>query len=126
MELKRKLKIIIKDVEIEVELFNTPTADAIWAALPFESRAKTWGQEVYFTTPVKTKLEPDARDLINAGELAFWVEGSAIAIGFGPTPVSRGDEIRLVAPTNIWGRTLRDVKQLSRIRDGDPVRVQAL
>jgi hypothetical protein len=122
----RKLSMIIGDVEIDAELLDTPTADAIWAALPFESNAETWGKEVYFTTPVRAKLEPDARDVLEAGELAFWVEGNAIAIGFGPTPVSRGEEIRLVAPTNIWGRALQDVKQLHRIRAGAPIRVQAL
>lgn len=122
----RKLKMIIGDVEIDVELFDTPTADAIWASLPFGSSAETWGDEVYFSTPVSANLEPNAKDVIEAGELAFWVEGSSIAIGFGPTPVSHGKEIRLVAPTNIWGRALQDVKQLRRVRAGAPIRVQAL
>ncbi len=122
----RKLKMIIGNVEIVAELFATPTADAVWAALPFEAEAQTWGKEVYFTTPVKASLEPNARDLIEPGELAFWVQGSAIAIGFGPTPASRGEEIRLAAPTNIWGRSLQDVRKLSRVREGDPISVQAL
>jgi hypothetical protein len=122
----RKLKIIIGDVEIRAELFDTPTADAIWAALPFGAKAQTWGKEVYFTTPVLADLEPNAKAVVEPGELAFWVEGNAIAIGFGPTPVSRGEEIRLVAPTNIWGRALDDVRQLGHIRSGAPIRVQAL
>ena len=117
----RKLKIKIGDVEIAAELFDTPTADAIWAALPFEARAQTWGREVYFTTPVASPLEANAKTVVEPGELAFWVEGNAIAIGFGPTPVSRGEEIRLVAPTNIWGRALDDVKQLARVHTGVPV-----
>ena len=122
----RKLKITAGDVEISAELFDTPTANAIWAALPFEAKAQTWGKEVYFTTPVTARLEPDAKPVMEPGELAFWVEGNAIAIGFGPTPASRGKEIRLVAPTNIWGRALDDVRQLGRVHDGMPIHVQAL
>ena len=122
----RKLKMTIGDVEISAELFDTPTADAIWATLPFEAKAQTWGKEVYFTTPATADPEPDAKDVVEPGELAFWVGGDAIAIGFGPTPVSRGSEIRLVEPTNIWGRALDDVKQLLRVRAGARIRVEAL
>jgi hypothetical protein len=122
----RRLKMTIGDVEISAELFNTPSADAIWAVVPFEAKAQTWGKEVYFTTPATAPLEADARDVVEAGELAFWVEGRAIAIGFGPTPVSQGNEIRLVEPTNIWGRAISDVKQLSRVRGGSRIRVEAL
>jgi len=122
----RKLKMTIGDVEIKAELSNTPTADALWAVLPFEAKAQTWGKEVYFTTPVAALLEADAKDVVEPGELAFWVEGSAIAIGFGPTPVSQGNEIRLVEPTNIWGRALDDVEQLSRVRPGARIKVEAL
>ncbi|MDP6573518.1 MAG: cyclophilin-like fold protein [Rhodospirillales bacterium] len=120
----RIVKMTIGPVEIEAELLETPTADAIYAALPFTSSARTWGDEVYFTTPVGADLEGDARDVVEAGEIAYWVEGKAIAIGFGPTPVSRGDEIRLASPTNIWGRALSDVRALALVEDGDPISVQ--
>lgn len=120
----RIVKMTIGPVEIEAELLETPTADAIYAALPFTSSARTWGDEVYFTTPVGADLERDARDVVEAGEIAYWVEGKAIAIGFGPTPVSKGDEIRLASPTNIWGRALSDVRALALVEDGDPISVQ--
>jgi len=114
----------IGPVKLEAELFDTPTADAIYAKLPFTSTASTWGDEVYFSAPVQVSTEPDAKDVVAAGELAFWVEGHSIAIGFGPTPVSRGKEIRLAARTNIWGKTLGPVTQLSKVKDGDPIKVE--
>ncbi len=122
----KKLKMTIGGVEITAELFDTPTAELIHRALPFSSSARTWGEEVYFDTPVRAEPEAGARDVVEAGELAFWLAGSAIAIGFGPTPVSQGDEIRLASPCNIWGRAVEDVRGLIGVRDGDAITVEAL
>lgn len=122
----RRLAMAIGGVSISAELFDTPTADAIYDSLPFTATASLWGEEVYFSTPVSVPREVDARDVVEAGELAFWVEGDSIAIGFGPTPISRGNEIRLAAPTNIWGRALDDVRQLKTVAAGAPIAVRKL
>ncbi len=120
----RRITITVGAVEIAAELFDTPTADAVWAALPIASSASTWGDEVYFAAPVDVAREADAKAVVEAGEIAFWVEGRSIAIGYGPTPISRGDEIRLAHSTNIWARALGDVTALKAARDGDAVRVE--
>jgi hypothetical protein len=122
----RKIRIKIGEVELTAELLDTPTADAIYQSLPISSEARIWGEEVYFPTPVEVLLEPDARDVVKPGELAFWVEGRSIAIGFGRTPISQGDEIRLVTETNIWAKALSDVRQLGTVRDGDVVTVESI
>lgn len=122
----RKVKMEIGPVALSAVLLDTPTADAIWEALPIASNARTWGEEVYFPTPVSLTREPDARDVVQAGEIAFWVEGDSIAIGYGRTPVSRGDEIRLAAPVNIWAQAEGDVGVLSAVSSGDPITVEKL
>ncbi len=123
---RQSLEIKAGEVSLHVEVLDTPTGRAVREAAPFDSRARTWGEEVYFTTPVRAEREADARAIVEAGEIAFWVEGNAIAIGFGPTPISTGGEIRLAAPTNIWGRTKDDVRALKSVRDGDRVEVRAI
>jgi hypothetical protein len=122
----RRIRMVIGSVTLDAELLDTPTAEAIYRAAPFKSEARTWGEEVYFAAPVQAAREPDARDVVQPGELAFWIEGRCIAIGYGRTPVSRGDEIRLAARTNIWGRALGDVRQLKQVRPGAPISVESL
>ncbi|HEY7608198.1 MAG TPA: cyclophilin-like fold protein [Alphaproteobacteria bacterium] len=119
-----RLKITAGGIAIRCECFDTPTATALVATAPFTSRAQTWGDEVYFSTPVSLARENDARAVVEAGELAFWTDGDAIAIGFGPTPISKGGEIRLASPCNIWGRALDDVKALKRVKAGAAITVE--
>ncbi len=119
----REVLIRAGEVAIRARLRNTPTADRIWQALPIYSRAQTWGQEVYFGTPLSADVEADARDVVEAGEIAFWPDGDAIAIGFGPTPISRNGEIRLASPCNIWAQALDDVSALKSVHAGETIAV---
>ena len=108
---------------LNIKLRSTNTANAIKNILPFKSIVKTWGDEIYFEIPIKKNLdlESDAKDVINLGEVAYWIDGKSIAIGYGKTPISQNNEIRLAAKTNIWGDAVLDVKELGKIRDGDEI-----
>lgn len=103
---------------------ETPTSKALAGVLPITSTARTWGEEVYFDTPVSTALEADARQVVEPGTVAFWTEGDALALPYGSTPISRGDECRLASPCNVLGRLDADPRVLATVRDGDPVRVE--
>ena len=113
-------------VKLDAELFDTPTAHAIAAALPLSSSVLTWGEEVYFDVPVNMAREKDARAVIIPGEIAYWPQGPAIAIGFGRTPISKGDETRLASPCNIFAQALSDVKVLGKVKTGAKVEVTRL
>ena len=111
---------------LDATLLDTPTARAVAAALPIGASALTWGEEVYFEIPVQVAREKTARAIVTPGEIAYWSDGPAIAIGFGRTPISQGNECRLASPCNIFAKALSDVKALGKVRSGTKVAVSKL
>jgi hypothetical protein len=111
---------------VDAELLDTPTANAVAAALPITASVLTWGEEVYFEIPVEVAREREARALVTPGEIAYWPDGRCIAIGFGRTPISQGDETRLASPCNVFAQALGDVKTLGQVKAGARVTVSAV
>jgi hypothetical protein len=111
---------------LDADLSDTPTAKAVLAKLPYDARVMTWGEEVYFDVPVNVARESDARAVIIPGEIAYWPQGPAIAIGFGRTPISKGDETRLASPCNVFAKALSSVKALAKVKTGVEVKVSAI
>jgi len=100
-------------------LHDTPTTRALVATLPLKAKAQTWGEEVYFEIPVKVPLEKDAKQVVPPGTICFWVEGSSLALPWGRTPISEGDEPKLVTRCNVLGRIDGEASQLASVRSGD-------
>ena len=121
--MQKKCKICIKNLEIVVNLKNTITAELIWKSLPISSVVHLWGEEVYFYTNLSSVLEVDAKDVISFGEIAYWPSGKAIAIGYGKTPISLSNEIRLADRCNIWGETKYDLKKLNDVEPGEKIEI---
>lgn len=114
----QRIKISWPQGELIAVLADTPTARQLIEALPCSSRAQTWGEEVYFSLPVDATLEADAVQVVDPGTVCFWVEGSSLALPYGPTPASRGSECRLVSRVNILGKLEGDPRQLAKVADG--------
>jgi hypothetical protein len=123
-ESNRQIRITAGQVSATAVLHQTPTADAIWSALPIEARANTWGDEIYFSVPVKAELEKDAQEVVQLGDLGYWPPGTAFCIFFGPTPTSRGDEIRPASAVNIVGKVQGDPKVFKQVADGAKVVIE--
>jgi len=121
-----RIRICWETGEIEGELMKSPNAEAVFAALPCSARANTWGDEVYFSLDVPASLEPGARQVVDPGTICYWIEGRSLALPFGPTPISRGNECRLAAVVNVIGRLDGDPQRLGAVRDGDQIRVEAV
>ena len=118
-----KINISVESLSLEAEMFETPTARKMMEALPFESSASVWGDEIYFDIPLSLELEPDARADVEVGDLAYWPAGPAFCIFFGPTPVSTGDQPRAYSPVNVFGRVSGDTGKLKTISAGAVIKV---
>jgi len=124
-KMEKKIKIKAGNVEAEAVLNDSPTAKKIWEALPIEARANTWGDEIYFDIPVKAPLEKTAQELVEVGDLGYWPTGHAFCIFFGPTPMSRGNEVRPASAVNLIGRVSGDARVFKKVPAGSKIRIEA-
>jgi hypothetical protein len=120
----RNIKIKAGNIEAEAVLNDSPTAQKIWEALPIADRTNTWGDEIYFAIPVKAPLEKTAQELVQVGDLGYWPTGNAFCIFFGPTPMSRGDEVRPASAVNVIGKVAGDAKVFKKVPSGAKVRIE--
>ena len=119
----RRIRITAGAVKADATLDDSATARAVWDALPLAVAGQTWGDEIYFSIPVTVGPE-SPRETVAMGDLAFWPPGTAFCIFFGPTPASRGDEIRPASAVNVFGRVEGDPGVFKRVRSGTTVRVE--
>ncbi len=122
----RRIRLLFEQagaVIVELTGKNPRTAEAILRALPFESRAMKWGEEVYFTTPVDVG-EEEADEVVEVGAVAYWPPGKALCLFYGQTPISGPGEVRPASPVNVIGRVVEGLSTLSRVREGERVRVE--
>ena len=117
------MKLEAGGVEVEAALNDTSVADAAWDALPLRSDCSTWGDEIYFRVGLNAG-EDGPREVVEMGDVAYWAPGDALCVFFGPTPASRGDEIRPASPVTVIGRVVGDPKVLKAVAAGDAVEVR--
>lgn len=121
----RRIKITIGEVAATAILNDTRTASAIWESLPLRFTVDTWGEELYGAIPLKLSAEA-AREVVERGDLGYWPPGHAFCIFFGPTPASRGDEVRAASPVNVFGHAEGDPTVFRKVRDGATVLVEKM
>jgi uncharacterized protein len=119
-----RIKITIKDIVLFAELAETKTAQAVIAALPIEARPEEWGDEFYFETPVEMQLDETATTRVKIGDIGYWPPGNALAIFFGPTPISRGVEPIPASDVNLVGKILGDATVLKKVKGAGKIRLE--
>jgi len=119
----RAIRITAGAVTLDAELNDSKSAAAVAAALPIEAKAQTWGDEIYFDIGLALAGE-SPQEVVELGDLGYWPPGQALCIFFGPTPMSRGDEIRPASAVNVVGRVVGDARAFKRVRAGSRVRIE--
>jgi hypothetical protein len=120
-----RARICLGSEVFDAELFDTPTGRAVAEVLPLETQFQTWGDEFYFSVPMDPQpLEADAGVEMRVGDIAYWPEGNALAIFFGPTPASRGAEPVAYGPVNRVGRIGGDPERLREMAASPTLRIE--
>ena len=119
-----EIRITIKDIIIAAELFDTVTARSVAAALPLEAEPNEWGDEFYFEIPVRMPLDETATKKVSVGDIGYWPPGNALAIFFGPTPMSKNQEPVPASQVNIVGIITGDATILRQAKGARVIRLE--
>lgn len=122
-EMIQEIAIKIGGHTYSAELLDTHTACAICNALPMNAKINRWGGEIYFPITIECDLEPESREILQAGELAYWPAGPAFCIFFGPTVISQASEIRAASAVNIFGKVTSEISGLWNTKDGQQISI---
>jgi len=120
----KRIRISAGKVEVIAELNESVTAKKVFESLPIRGSANTWGDEIYFEIPASVPLDETAREVVEMGDLGYWPTGRAFCVFFGPTPASRGDEIRPASAVNFFGKVTGDPAPLKKVGDGETVTIE--
>ena len=118
-----KIRITIGSVGLDGELLNSACAQAIARMLPLGTKPNEWGDEFYFTIPLKMPLDDTATVQVKVGDIGYWPPGNALAIFFGPTPISRGSEPVPASEVNLVGKIMGDATMLRRAKGSSTIRI---
>ena len=109
---------------VDAELADTPLAKAVAAKLPIETRPNEWGDEFYFGIPVRSELDETATQMVKVGDIGFWPPGNAMAIFFGPTPMSSGADPVPASAVCLIGRITGDATLLRQASGARTIRIE--
>lgn len=123
-----KLRFVFESAECVAELreeLAPETVKAILRSLPIEAVANRWGDEIYFETNVDCRVAENSREIVEIGDVAYWIPGKAICLFFGKTPIS-DDKIRPASAVNVVGKIIGDPRVLKKVKDGERVFVSLI
>ena len=123
--MQKMVRITTESIVMDAELNESLTASQIWEALPITSSGNTWGDEIYFSIPVDAELENE-QDIVEIGDIAYWPPGKAFCIFFGPTPMSRENEIRPASAVNVVGKLLGDATIFKKVKNEENVTLEQI
>ena len=125
-DLPNKIRITVGSVQLDAELKSTKTAREVYAALPVESPVNLWGEEFYFKLAGVKDYRETATNQVKVGDVAFWGAGQVVAIFFGRTPMSMGQDPVPADRVNIIGRIIGDASMLRRAMDAQMIRIDRI
>jgi hypothetical protein len=118
------VRIVVGEISVGAELGDTALAQRLAGKLPIETSPNVWGDEFYFEIPVRSGLDETATATVKVGDIGFWPPGNAMAIFFGPTPMSSGADPVPASAVCLIGRITGDATLLRKAKRAHKIRIE--